>query len=48
MKADGGGRIEEAVEVMHFVEAPEQRPFVISPVPPVDQEVQHHDVESKT
>ena len=45
MEAQRGGGVEVPVAVMHLVEAPQERPFVVGAVPPVDPEIEQQDVE---
>ena len=48
MKAQRRGRIQGPVEVMDEMEAPEERPSVIGPVPPIDQEIEQQQIERQT
>ena len=48
MKAQRAGRIQGPVEVMDEMEAPEEMPLVIGPVPPIDQEIEQQQIEPQT
>ena len=47
MEAQRRAAVEHAIEMMHGVKAPEQRYLVIGTVPPIDPEIEQHQVEDE-
>ena len=47
METQGRAGIEKTIEVMHAMEAPEEGPFVIPAMPPVDQEIEQQQIEGE-
>src|SRR5581483_8041415 len=45
VKAQRAGRIQELVAVMRLMEAPEQWPFVVGAMPPVDPAIERQQIE---